>query len=117
VLGFMKTLAIASLAAVAVANPFEFVVYQDGACNGPIADQRIDRPVGSCTNFKTGGLYGANIYDIYNNAPGCTFKFWELEDCHGKATVQHSSIYCTPIANKDGQLYLTGGARSASISC
>ncbi|KFY05707.1 hypothetical protein V491_09054 [Pseudogymnoascus sp. VKM F-3775] len=113
----LKALAIASLAAVAVANPFEFVVYQDGACNGPIADQRIDRPIGSCTNFKTGGLYGALILDEYNNMPGCSFKFWELADCHGKATVQHSSIYCTAIANKDGQFYLTNGARSVSISC
>lgn len=148
----VKTLAIASLAAVAVANPFEFVVYKDGACNGPVADQRIDRPIGSCTSkfpfpisisknvllkqsfgmvfiyewnadieflidFKTGGLYGALILDEYNNKPGCTFKFWELADCHGKATVQHSGITCTPIANKDGQFYLTNGARSASISC
>ncbi|OBT44272.1 hypothetical protein VE00_05454 [Pseudogymnoascus sp. WSF 3629] len=113
----VKTLAIASLAAVAVANPFEFVVYQDGACNGPVADQRIDRPIGSCTNFKTGGLYGALILDEYNNKPGCTFKFWELADCHGKATVQHSGNTCTAIANKDGQFYLTNGARSASISC
>ncbi|OBT99873.1 hypothetical protein VE01_02050 [Pseudogymnoascus verrucosus] len=113
----VKTLAIASLAALAVANPFEFVVYKDGACNGPVADQRIDRPIGSCTNFKTGGLYGALILDEYNNKPGCTFKFWELADCHGKATVQHSGITCTPIANKDGQFYLTNGARSASISC
>lgn len=50
VLALVKTLAIASLAVVAVANPFEFVVYQDGACNGPVADQRIDRPIGSCTS-------------------------------------------------------------------
>ncbi|KFX92391.1 hypothetical protein O988_07292 [Pseudogymnoascus sp. VKM F-3808] len=112
-----KSLAMASLAVVAVANPFEFVVYQDGACQGAIADQRVDRPVGSCTNFKVGGLYGALILDEYNNAPGCSFKFWELADCHGKATVQHSSIYCTAIANKDGQFYLTNGAKSVSISC
>ncbi|KFZ02826.1 hypothetical protein V502_11481 [Pseudogymnoascus sp. VKM F-4520 (FW-2644)] len=115
VLALVKTFAIASLAVVAVANPFEFVVYQDGACNGPVADQRIDRPIGSCTNFQGGGLYGAYIFDIYNNMPGCTFKFWELADCHGKATVQHSSNYCTAIGNKDGQLYLTNGAKSTNI--
>lgn len=68
-------------------------------------------------DFEGGGLYGAYIFDIYNNMPGCTFKFWELADCHGKATVQHSSNYCTAIGNKDGQLYLTNGAKSASISC
>ncbi|KFY47831.1 hypothetical protein V496_10417 [Pseudogymnoascus sp. VKM F-4515 (FW-2607)] len=113
----MKTLAIASLAAVAVADPFQFVLYKDGGCDGPVADQRMDRPVGSCTNFKGEGLYGGLILDIYNNRPGCTFKFWENADCHGKATVQHSSIYCTAIANKNGQLYLTNGAKSASISC
>lgn len=45
-----KALAMASLAVVAVANPFEFVVYQDGACQGAIADQRVDRPIGSCTS-------------------------------------------------------------------
>lgn len=129
----------------AVANPFEFVVYQDGACNGAIADQRVDRPVGSCTSmcfftsvdtdlrtwplnnnnfiltqildFQVGGLYGALILDEYNNDPGCSFKFWEDADCHGKATIQHSSIYCTAIANKDGQFYLSNGAKSVSISC
>ncbi|KAM3066984.1 hypothetical protein ACMFMG_007127 [Clarireedia jacksonii] len=114
---FIKTFAIASLAAVAVANPFEFVVYQDGACAGPVADQRIDRPIGSCTNFKVGGLYGALILDEYNNMPGCSFKFWENADCSGKATVQHSGVTCTAIANKNGQFYLTNGARSVSISC
>ncbi|KAM3077462.1 hypothetical protein ACMFMG_006805 [Clarireedia jacksonii] len=114
---FVKIFALANLAAVTIANPFEFVVYQDGACAGPIADQRVDRPIGSCTNFKVGGLYGAFIGDEFNNMPGCTFKFWEDADCHGKATIQHSGITCTPIANKDGQFYLTAGARSVSISC
>lgn len=151
----MKTLAIASLAAVAVADPFQFVLYNDGGCDGPVADQRMDRPVGSCTSkssflevhnknelpkpclgffyfflqgdrdanadsyidFEGEGLYGGLILDVYNNRPGCTFKFWENADCHGKATVQHSSIYCSAIANKNGQLYLTNGAKSASISC
>ncbi|KIN09070.1 hypothetical protein OIDMADRAFT_16813 [Oidiodendron maius Zn] len=112
-----KVLAVASLAVVVIANPYEFVVYQDGSCQGPVADQRVDRPVGSCTNFKVGGLFGAFILDEFNNQPGCSFKFWEDADCHGKATVQHSGISCTAIANKDGQFYLTNGARSVSISC
>lgn len=50
VLTLVKTLAIASLAAVAVADPYEFVVYKDGACHGSVLDQRMDRPVGSCTS-------------------------------------------------------------------
>lgn len=68
-------------------------------------------------DFEGGAFYGAYIFDVYNNRPGCTFKFWEQADCHGKATVQHSSIYCSAVGNKDEQLYLTNGAKSVSISC
>jgi hypothetical protein len=100
-----------------VANPFEVVTYSSGACDGSVGSQHTELTPGSCTNFGVSKQYGAFILDVFNNDPGCSFKFWEDQNCHGKATVQHSGESCVPIANKDGQFYLVNGASSVSISC
>ena len=42
---------------------------------------------------------------------------WELPNCHGKATIQHDSLNCVPIANKDGQFYVTDGIQSVEVLC
>jgi hypothetical protein len=110
-------IAIASLALGAMANPFEVVTYGSGSCAGSVGSQHTELKIGSCTNFGVSNQYGAFILDIFNNKPGCSFKFWENKDCHGKATVQHSGNTCVPIANKNGQFYLANGASSVSISC
>ena len=48
-------------------DPFEIVVYADGACQGSVAAEKDNLEPSGCWNFNTGGgNYGARLFNIYN---------------------------------------------------
>ena len=48
-------------------DPFEVVVYADGACQGSVAAEKDNLEPSGCWNFNTGGgNYGARLFNIYN---------------------------------------------------
>jgi hypothetical protein len=97
------------------------VVYSRGDCMGSNTNSGSILS-GHCFNFAHGGNYGAQISSTTRHVP-CTWKFWANRDCSGKATVFFTNGYdaidghCTAIGNKNGALYLTGGAASVYITC
>ncbi|OHE91700.1 hypothetical protein CORC01_12991 [Colletotrichum orchidophilum] len=92
-------------------------VFHDGGCAGAFTNNFVVSS-GRCQDFS-GNVYGA----VFKNQGGnvCKLKFWANAGCSGKATVSTVNPYqdhvCVPVANKDGQFYLTDGARSVYITC
>jgi hypothetical protein len=117
VIGLALTATAAPASELAARDPWEVAFYANGDCSGSVIYQNLNMEPGNCYNTNAGPAYGGFLLDVFNNHPGCKFKNWELPNCHGKATVQSESISCVPIANKDGQFYVTDGIRSVQIIC
>ncbi|KAK1461294.1 hypothetical protein CMEL01_14930 [Colletotrichum melonis] len=92
-------------------------VFHDGGCADSYTNN-FDVSSGRCQDFS-GNVYGALFANRGGNV--CKLKFWANAGCSGKATVSTVNSYedhsCVPVANKDGQFYLTDGARSVYITC
>ncbi|KAL4877095.1 hypothetical protein BJY04DRAFT_222414 [Aspergillus karnatakaensis] len=76
------------------------------------------------------GTYGARLGNNHNGWSWCKLKFWEQAGCHGHATVTYvknteiqkkggfyGDYQCIAAANKGGEFYLSGGARSVQLIC